>query len=120
MSTPAHTSVDQKLANSNAKSVNVLGEVVASFQGSCDLGTVHGGILGHVLGVLPLKELDAIFGVWDTSEVAVCGSLLVLWFPQSQGDCNGTRSAIELNLEDVGDVISSELAAFRSISLHPC
>merc|ERR1712187_622785 len=74
-------------------------QVVAALERSCHLSGIHGGILGHVLGVLPLEELDAILGVWCTAEVAVCCCLLVLGLAQGQLHCNGTGAGIALNLQ---------------------
>merc|ERR1712019_65429 len=98
-------------------SINPLLQEIAGLERSTHLSGIHGSILGHVLGVLPLEELDAILGVRLTAEVAVCGSLLVLGLAKGQLHRNGTRSCIALNLQHVGDVVSSELAALGAIGL---
>merc|ERR1712232_395775 len=98
--------------------VNPLLQVVAGLQGSSDLGSVIASILGQILGVLPLEELDAILGVWLAAKVAVCSSHLVLWLTECQRNGNGTRAAVKLNLENVGDVVSCQLASLRAVGLH--
>merc|ERR1719326_2001466 len=113
--------MDQRARVSNVQqtqnSVNPLLQVVACLECSSHLIAVHGGILGHVLGVLPLEELDAVLGVRSTAKVAVCSGLLVLWLAECQGHGNGARAAVELDLEDVGDVIRSQLAAPGAVGL---
>merc|ERR1712048_809364 len=98
-------------------SINPLLQEIAGLERSTHLSGVHGSIFGHVLGILPLEELDAILGVRLTAEVAVCGSLLVLGLAKGQLHRNGTWSCIALNLQHVGDVVSSELAALGAIGL---
>merc|ERR1711865_1086621 len=93
-------------------------QVVASFQSRSHLSGVHRGVLRQLLLVLPLEELDAIFRIWLATEVAVGCGLLVLWLAQGQGRSNGTRSAIELNLQNVRDVVRAQLAALRVVALH--
>ena len=79
--------------------VHPLREVCTALQRSIHLGRVHGRVLRQVLGVLPLEELDAILGDGLAAEVAVSRRLLVLWLTQSQGLSNGTRAAVELDLQ---------------------
>merc|ERR1712086_318700 len=93
-------------------------QVVASFQSRSHLSGVHRGVLRQCLLVLPLEELDAIFRIWLATEVAIGCGLLVLWLAQGQGRSNGTRSAIELNLQNVRDVVRAQLAALRVVALH--
>merc|ERR1719488_169626 len=118
---PTHTRVwiwdTEDLETGSTQLVNPLLQVVACLECSSHLCTVHGGILAHVLGVLPLKELDAILGVRSTAKVAVGSGLLVLWLAEGQGHGNGSRAAVELDLQDVGDVIRSQLAALGAVGL---
>merc|ERR1711939_1063824 len=118
---PTHTRVwiwdTEDLETGSAQSVNPLLQVVACLECGSHLCAVHGGILLHVLGVLPLKELDAVLGVRSTAEVAVGGGLLVLWLTEDQGHGNGTWTAVELDLQDVSDVIGSQLAALGAVGL---
>merc|ERR1711939_908395 len=118
---PTHTRVwiwdTEDLETGSAQLVNPLLQVVACLKSGSHLCAVHGGILGHVLGVLPLEELDAVLGVRSTAEVAVGSGLLVLWLTEGQGHGNGTWTAVELDLQDVGDVIGSQLAALGAVGL---
>merc|ERR1711972_1168339 len=50
-------------------SVNPLCQVVAALERRRHLLGRHALVLGHVLGVLPLEELDAVLGVWLTAKV---------------------------------------------------
>jgi len=52
------------------------------------------------------------------AKVAIGSCDLVLWLPQSQREGNGTRSAVKLDLEDIGDVISRQFASLRAIGFH--
>mmetsp|Transcript_76468 Transcript_76468/g.145523 ORF Transcript_76468/g.145523 Transcript_76468/m.145523 type:complete len:214 (+) Transcript_76468:74-715(+) len=100
-------------------SVYPLLKIVAGHQRGSDLSRFHVFVLGHIFGILPLKELEALrCSVWFTPKVAVGSSLLVLWLPEGQNYCNGTRAAIKLHFDDVGDVICCELALLGAVSLH--
>merc|ERR1719375_221458 len=99
-------------------SIHPLGKIIAGLQGSSHLCRAHLCVLGHVLGVLPLEVLSAILGVWCTSEVAIGCGLLILWLTQRKGHSNGTRTAIELDLHHVGDVISCKTTLLCAVSLH--
>mmetsp|Transcript_49657 Transcript_49657/g.103295 ORF Transcript_49657/g.103295 Transcript_49657/m.103295 type:complete len:433 (+) Transcript_49657:194-1492(+) len=98
--------------------VHPLREVRAALQGSIHLSRAHGLVLAQILRVLPLEELDAILGDGLAAKVAVGGSVLVLRLTQSQGLCNGSRSAIKLDLKHTGDVIHGQVALLAAISLH--
>jgi len=50
--------------------------------------------------------------------MAVCRRLSVLGFAQSQADSDGTRAAVKLNFQDIGDVIRSETSTFSSVCLN--
>merc|ERR1711907_6290 len=103
--------------NKNA-SVNPLGKVVAGLQLSTDLLRVHALVLGQVLGILPLEELFAILCVRLATEVAIGSSFLVLGLPESKGQSNSTWTAVEGDLDDVGDVISSEVTLLSAVGLN--
>ena len=79
--------------------VHPLREVRAALQRSIHLSRAHGLVLRQVLGVLPLEELDAILGDRLTAEVAVSRRLLVFRLTQSQGLSDGTRPAVEFDLQ---------------------
>merc|ERR1711907_261681 len=49
--------------------------------------------------------------------MAVCGCFLIFRLPESQGHSDGTRSAIKLDLDDVGDVICCQYALLSAIGL---
>merc|ERR1711988_935277 len=98
--------------------VHPLGEEIAALESCRDLLAVHGRVLLQVLGILPLKELDAVLGLWLAAEVAVCCSLLILRLTQCQRLSNGTWSTVELNLQDVGDIVNGERALLAAIGLH--
>merc|ERR1712070_670021 len=99
-------------------SVNPLGEVVAGLELSLHLSRIHSLVLGEVLGILPLEELDAVLGLRLAAKVAVCCSLLVLWFPQCQGHSNASRTAVEVDLDDIGNVIWGQVALFCAVRLN--
>merc|ERR1719401_2696675 len=77
------------------RSIHPLCQVPAALQLSRDLLRCHALVLGEVLGVLPLEELNSVLRVGLAAEVAISGGLLVLGFAEGQGLRNGTRSAIE-------------------------
>merc|ERR1719410_2937787 len=81
-------------------SVDPLGQIVAALQLRGDLRWCHRLELGQVLGVLPLEELDAILGDRLAPEVAVGRCLLVLRLTESQRLSDGTRTAVESDLDD--------------------
>merc|ERR1712137_885887 len=83
------------------QSVNPCGEVIAGSECSSHLFAYPFllSIPAYLLmsfWILPLEEIDAILCMWLASEVAVGCGLLVLWFTQCQGVCNGTWTAIIL------------------------
>merc|ERR1712050_541214 len=80
-------------------SVDPLGQVVAGLERRRHLLRAHALVLGEVLGVLPLEELDAVLRVCLTTEVAVRRSLLVLGLAQRQGLRDGAWPAVELHLD---------------------
>ena len=98
--------------------VHPLREVRAALQGSIHLRRAHGLVLGQILRVLPLEELDAILGDGLAAKVAVGSCLLVLGLTQSQGLRDGTRAAIELDLQHLGDVVHVQAALLAAVSLH--
>merc|ERR1740123_2129801 len=98
--------------------INPLRQVVAALQLSSHLCRSHGLVLGQILGILPLEVLPAVLGVGLPAEVAICCGLLVLWLTKRQRLCDGTRAAIECDLDYIGDVICRELALLCSICLH--
>merc|ERR1719410_131846 len=98
-------------------SVDPLGQIVAALQLRGDLRWCHRLELGQVLGVLPLEELDAILGDGLAPEVAIGRRLLVLWLTESQRLSDGTRTAVESDLDDVGDIVSAQASLFCAISL---
>merc|ERR1712054_528479 len=104
--------------NVTKNSIHPLCEVVAGLESSGHLRRAHFGILGHVLGVLPLEVLSAILGVWCTSKVAIGCSLLILWLTQRKGHCNGTRTAIKVNLHDICDVVSCKATLLSAVGLN--
>merc|ERR1719433_261825 len=74
--------------------------------------------LGQVLGVLPLEELDAILGDRLAPEVAIGRRLLVLRLTESQRLSDGTRTAVEGDLDDIGDVVSAQASLLCAVSLN--
>merc|ERR1719183_921143 len=99
-------------------SIDPLREEVAGSEFRRHVGRGHGRVLAQVLGVLPLKEFDAVLGVRLTAEVAVCGGLLVFGLPERERLCNGAWPAVEVDLHDVGDVRGSQPALLRAVGLH--
>jgi len=99
------------------QSVNPLREVVAGLQLRLNLGRIHGLVLGQVLGILPLEELDAIFCFWLASKVAVSSSLLVLWLSQRERHGNASWTAVEVDLDNVRDVVWCQAALLGAICL---
>merc|ERR1711870_80049 len=93
-----------------ADSIHPLRQVVAALECCGDLGRGHALVRGEVLGVLPLEELDSVLGVRLTPEVAICRRLLVLGLAERQRLRDGTRAAIELDLDHIRDVLRSERA----------
>merc|ERR1712039_180083 len=91
------------------QSVDPFGEVVGALQLCGDLLRVHRLVLGEVLGVFPLKELDSIFGDCLTAEVAVRCCLLVLGLTERQRHRDGPWAAVEGDLDYVG--VDDDLAA---------
>ena len=81
--------------------------------------TVHGLVHRKILGVLPLKELEAILGVRRTTEVAEGRRLLVLGLTQLQGLGHGTWPAVELHLQHIGLVIHVLRSLLQSRPLMP-
>merc|ERR1719499_77797 len=99
-------------------SIDPLGKVIAAFQLCCDLSRSHGLELRQILGVLPLEELDSLLRVRLTPEVAISGGLLVLRLAERERLRNGTWPAIESNLDDVGDVICTQIALLSPVRFH--
>jgi len=99
-------------------SINPLGEVVAGLECGLDLSRVHALVLAQVLGVLPLKELHAVLGLWLTSKVAVGSSLLILRLPKRKRNSNGARATIKLDLDNVCDVDWCQSTLLGAISLY--
>jgi len=99
-------------------SVNPLRQIVAALQCGSHLTAIHGSVLGEVLSVLPLEELDAILRHWLTAEVAVRSRLLVLGLTECQRLGDGTWPAVKFHLEHICDIIDSELALLAAIGLH--
>merc|ERR1719424_2291660 len=90
-------------------SVDPLCEVVAGLKLSGNLLRVHALVLGQVLRILPLEKLHAILGIRLTPKVAIGCSVLVFGFTQSKGHPEGTWAAIKGDLDDVRDVVSSQV-----------
>mmetsp|Transcript_59826 Transcript_59826/g.96735 ORF Transcript_59826/g.96735 Transcript_59826/m.96735 type:complete len:470 (-) Transcript_59826:87-1496(-) len=82
-----------------------------------DLFRVHLGIFGEILRVLPLEILDAVLSAGLPSEMAVCCTLHVLRLPELQRLGNSTRTAVESQLDDVRNIIGSQVALLRTVSL---
>merc|ERR1711935_437169 len=99
-------------------SVYPLGEVVTCLQRSLNLRRVHVFVLGHILRILPLKELHAILSVRLTSKVAIGSSLLVLWFTKRQGNSNGAWTTIELHFDYICDIHWVQGANLCPVCLH--
>merc|ERR1712118_290449 len=99
-------------------SIDPFGQVVACFQLSRNLLRGHSLILGEVLGILPLKELHAIFGDCLPTKVAIGGCVLILRLTERQGLSDGTWAAIEGNLDDVSDIHSCEAPLLRAVGFH--
>ena len=98
--------------------VHPLCQVGAALQCSIHLLGAHGLVLRQVLGVLPLKEFDASLRAGLAAEVAVSRRLLVLGLTQSQGLGDCTRAAVELHLQDLGDIINAKAALLAAVGLH--
>mmetsp|Transcript_10007 Transcript_10007/g.18591 ORF Transcript_10007/g.18591 Transcript_10007/m.18591 type:complete len:449 (-) Transcript_10007:108-1454(-) len=98
--------------------VHPLREVGAALQGGIYLSSAHALVLGQILGVLPLEKLDALLCVCLATEVAICCSLLVLWLPEGKGLGDGSRAAIELDLQHLGDVVHGQGTLLAAVSLH--
>merc|ERR1719486_418745 len=64
------------------------------------------------------SKLDAILGVRLAPEVAISSGFLILGLPEYKGHGNGTWAAIKLNLDDIGDVNSCQVALLSAIGLH--
>ena len=99
-------------------SIHPLCEIVAGLQLGLDLRTVHGLVLGQVLGILPLEELDAVLCVWLAPKVAIGGSLLVFGLTQGKRKGNGTWAAIKGQLDNICDVVSAQVTLLSAVSLH--
>merc|ERR1712137_1538714 len=99
-------------------SIHPLGQVVARLECRFDLCRIHLSVLGNVLGILPLEELDSILGDSLAPEVAVGRSLLVLGLAESQGQSDGARAAVEFDLDDVGDIMGSQSSLLGAVGLH--
>merc|ERR1719174_2310740 len=99
-------------------SINPLGQVIAGLQSCFNLCRVHALVFGQIFGILPLKELDAILSNRLTPKVAIGRSLLILGLTEGQRQSNGTGTAIELDLDDIGDVDSTQSALLSAIGLH--
>merc|ERR1711988_12492 len=104
--------------NGLSSSIHPLCKVVAGFQRSIDLRSVHLRILGQILSILPLKELLAVLGLCFAAEVAVGGGLLVLGLAECKRNSDRTRSAIKLHFDDLGDIISCQSTLLCAIGLH--
>merc|ERR1712151_242834 len=99
------------------RSVHPLGQVIARLECCSDLCRIHRGVLLHILGILPLEEFLAVFGVRHAAEVAVCRCLLVLRLAKGQCRRDGARTAVELDLEYIGDVLGRQLALLSAVGL---
>merc|ERR1719191_1936341 len=99
-------------------SIDPLLEIAAAGELTCYLRRGQSRVLPQVLGILPLKVLDAILCVRLPPEVPVSSCFLVLGLTKCQGDPNCSRSSVEVDLQDVRDVICSELTLFSAIGLH--
>merc|ERR1712099_189318 len=97
--------------------VHPLGEVIASLQFSSDLCGIHRLVLGQVLGILPLEELDPILGVGFPAKVAISCRLLVLGFPQRQRLSNCTWATVESNFDNIGDVVRCQVTLLGAVRL---
>ena len=60
----------------------------------------------------------SILGVRSSAEVEVRCSGLVIGLAQLERLCDRSQPAVELNLDDVGDVISSECLLLGAVGLH--
>merc|ERR1719229_37268 len=99
-------------------SINPLGQIVAGLELRRDLLRGHALVLGQVLGVLPFEKLDTLLSIRLTAKVAVRRGLLVLGLTESQGLGDGTRAAIECDLDDVRDVVRCQGALLGAVGLH--
>merc|ERR1719510_1603802 len=88
--------------------IHPFSQIVAALELCRDLVRLHRLVLAKIFGVFPLKKLDPIFCVWLSSEMTVCGSLLVFGLPECQRHRYGTWAAIEVDFDDVGDVICGQ------------
>mmetsp|Transcript_26376 Transcript_26376/g.57789 ORF Transcript_26376/g.57789 Transcript_26376/m.57789 type:complete len:485 (+) Transcript_26376:43-1497(+) len=77
----------------------------------------HGGVLAHVDNIFPGEELHAILFVRGTSEMAVCGSGVVFRFSKRQITGQGTRTAIEVDLDHFGNLGGGEAFLLGSVGL---
>ena len=91
---------------------------VRETSGRCGLRGLAGGRRAGAAceAVRRLEEHAAVFDAGMTAEVAIRRGLLVLWLPQGQEDGMRTRTAIELELEDAGDVIGAQLASLGAMT----
>merc|ERR1719253_929276 len=64
------------------------------------------------------KNFFAILCVRFTAKVAISSGFLVLWLAKSERNGNGTRPAIKLNLDDVGDVLATQSTLLGAVGLH--
>merc|ERR1712187_177213 len=99
-------------------SIDPFGQIVAALELRRHLRRGHALVLGEVLGILPLKELDAVLRVRLTAKVAIGGSLLVLGLTEREGLRYGARAAIALHLDHVGDVVRCQRTLLRAVGLH--
>merc|ERR1712176_1334091 len=98
-------------------SVDPLGQVVAGLERRRHLLRAHALVLGEVLCVLPLEELDAVLRVCLAAKMAISRGLLVLWLAESKRLRNGARAAIKLDLDDVRDVVCRQRSLLRAVGL---
>ena len=101
-----------------SNSVNPLGRVSAGLQRSGYVIGGHRRVLGQILRALPLEVFMSTLGVRSSAEVAVRCSGLVIGLAQLERLCDRSRPAVELNLDDVGDAISSECLLLGAVGLH--
>merc|ERR1719191_198713 len=99
-------------------SIDPLLEIAAAGELTCHLRRGQSGVLPQVLGILPLKVLDAILRVRLPPEVPVSSCFLVLGLTKCQGHTDCSWASIKVDLQDICDVICSEVALFRAIGLY--
>mmetsp|Transcript_10218 Transcript_10218/g.21084 ORF Transcript_10218/g.21084 Transcript_10218/m.21084 type:complete len:247 (+) Transcript_10218:79-819(+) len=77
----------------------------------------HGNVLGEIHDVFPGEVLQAVFFERLTSEMAVSGGLVVLGFTQGKRLGQGTRTGVEVDLDDVGNKLGGQAFLFGSVGL---